>query len=47
VAVARRRSRSYVLASLRALHLDQLLVDGVLACIGEGCVESEDANVIA
>jgi hypothetical protein len=31
VVVARRRSRSFVLAALRALHLDLLLVDDFLA----------------
>lgn len=35
-----RASRSYVLASLRALHLDPLRCDGELAAVGEGGVWS-------
>jgi hypothetical protein len=38
VAVARRWSMSFVLASLRALHIDQLLVDGGSARTEEGWV---------
>ncbi|MFC5210386.1 hypothetical protein ACFPM0_28010 [Pseudonocardia sulfidoxydans] len=34
VVVARRGSRSFVLAALRALHLDLLLVDDLLAWCG-------------
>lgn len=45
VVVARRRSRSFVLASLRALHLDLLLVDDFLAWCG-GRAGTEEVGVV-